>query len=348
MHRLFALFVLWFSQSSCYTIEQAYHFNNAFNSRVRVDGALSAKELSPDLRHKLELSRQVLTFARSQGLNTGDAYQHFIPEANAQVSHLVQAAYADRLEAVTWWFPVVGTVPYLGYFEKERRDAKAESLRRQGYDVSLGSVGAFSSLGWFDDPIYASMMKRSDEEFVQMILHELVHRSFWSKGSVTFNENLAEFVSIKLTQVFLEENKAGAGIEGLKLQREDQVQVRRWLESMKSALQDIYVRNDLSHDEKLREKNRVIAEFKEQKFPALKTSAYTYWKLKDWNNASILGASLYSPDIAGFERAAGCLGAFQAGRFLDDLKTAEKQAESADLALEKMCSSSFAAARQGH
>ncbi len=334
--------------TSCYTLEQAYHFNNAYNSRVKVDGVLSAKEIKPDLRDKLELSRSVLEFAKNHGLNTGGAYKHFIPESSSQVSYLVQAAPVDKLEPLTWWFPFVGSVPYLGYFERERRDEKADALRRQGYDISLGTVGAFSSLGWFDDPIYLSMTKRSDEEFIQMMLHELVHRSFWSKGSVPFNENLAEYVSEKLTEVYLLEFRGGQGIEEMKAKRSDQELLKFWLEDLKENLKANYARRDISRAEKIIEKKRIIELFQRQKFPPLKLAAYSGWKVREWNNASLLGASLYSPDFKKFEQAALCQGGFQAGNFLDRLKKEEKQTDSAELALKNMCPSASVGVEVGH
>ena len=95
------------------------------------------------------------------GLNTDGAYLYYIHTEQPVVSYLVQAAHADKLKSVKWWFPIVGSVPYKGYFTRSDRDAEAEKLRQQGYDVYTTGVGAFSSLGWFDDPIFSSMLRRN-------------------------------------------------------------------------------------------------------------------------------------------------------------------------------------------
>jgi len=107
------------------------------------------------------------------------------------------------LESITWWFPIVGRVPYLGYFSKADRDSKASELRTEGYDVYETGVGAYSSLGWFDDPIYSPMLRRSEADFAHLIFHELTHRTLWIRGSVEFNENLAEYAADFLLEKLL-------------------------------------------------------------------------------------------------------------------------------------------------
>ena len=87
---------------------------------------------------------RILSFAESHGLNASGAYKYYIATKEPVVSYIVQAAYADRLEFVTWWFPVVGDVPYLGFFKKPERDAKAAELTASGYDVHTSGAGAFS------------------------------------------------------------------------------------------------------------------------------------------------------------------------------------------------------------
>ncbi len=283
------------------------------------------------------LNRQVMLYAREEGLNVGGAYQHYIPEESAQVSYSVQAAFADRLESKTWWFPLVGRVPYLAFFNIKERDELAQALRSQGFDVSVGSVGAFSSLGWFDDPIYASMTKRSDPDFVQLLFHELAHRTFWSNGSVVFNENLAEFVGLRLAEKFLLEKLNGQGLEDLKAERADQELLRVWLQQLKEALSKVYEQKELTYDQRLDMKAKTIEEFRTERFPVMATKAYAASRNRPWNNASILGASLYSPDTERFSRALDCLGPVKIGTFLDLLKHAEARLGVAEKALESLC-----------
>lgn len=325
--------------NACYSLEQAYWFNNAYNSRVGVDDLLLQiePEMEEPLKKKLLLSREVLAFAKMQGLNAGESYRHFIPERSAQVSFLVQASRADKFEAKTWWFPVVGRVPYLGFFDRSKRDAEAELLRNQGYDVSLGSVGAFSSLGWFDDPIYASMTKRSDHDFVQLLFHELVHRSYWSQGSAAFNENLAEFLGLKLARMFLSQAKNGQGVRELEADSVDQELFRKWLQSLKQALEELYNDEKIEREQKLKLKADIIQQFTAEKYPKMQTEVYAGLRKRQWNNASILGAALYSPDTEKFSRSFACAGEPKIGEFLARIRAVEDDGLKADQALESLC-----------
>ncbi len=323
--------------SSCYSLEQAYWFNNAFNSRMSLEEALQQPGLDAAGRRKLQLSRQILAFAKSQGLNTGQAYQHYIPPGPGTVSYLVQAAEVDRLELKTWWFPLIGRVPYLGFFDKGERDRKANELKEQGLEVSLGTVGAFSSLGWFADPIYDAMTRRKDEDFAALLLHELVHRSFWSKGSAAFNENLAEFGSLMLTETFLKEQRGGMGLTELRSYRADRERLSQWILGLKAALKEAYARSDWSREQKLEAKAKIINEHRTEKFPKLLQEDLMSAQKREWNNASIMGAALYAPDTERFQKAYDCLHISKIGEFLYALRQAESAYESVEEALDSLC-----------
>jgi predicted aminopeptidase len=323
--------------SGCYSLEQAFRFNNTFNSRVPLETMLSDPNLGEDQSRKLKLAMETIRFAASQGLNVGDAYQYVIPDSQKPVSYSVQAAYPDRLELMTWWFPFAGSVPYLGYFDIASRDSKAKQLRAEGYDVSEGTVGAFSSLGWFADPLYFSMLQRADSDTVQLLLHELVHRSFWSKGSATFNENLAEFVSLRMTETYLKER--GREEEWIRLSESLRKQglFRNWLVALKTELVSLYAQSTIAREEKLLRKAQIIRSFQEEKFPREIADEYENARKRPWNNASILASTLYLPDMEKFLSAWDCYKPVKAGAFLEALKVSEKRVKGAEKALEDLC-----------
>lgn len=326
-----------FAMSSCYTLEQAFRFNNSFNSRVPLRDMMEDPSLTPERKQKLELTVQTLNFASGQGLNVGDAYQYVIPESQKAVSYSVQAAYPDRMELITWWFPFAGSVPYLGYFDLDKRNDKSKELRAEGYDVSEGSVGAFSSLGWFSDPLYFSMLQRPNPDVTQLLLHELVHRTFWSKGSATFNENLAEFVSLQITEVYLKER--GMDKDWLTMQEDLRRQVifRGWLIALKNDLLALYAKSDLSKDQKIAQKAVIIKSYQDERFPPEIAKQYDPARKRPWNNASILGSTLYLPDMDKFKKAYDCLQPPTAGAFLAALKEAESRSKDAEEALTRVC-----------
>jgi predicted aminopeptidase len=107
---------------------------------------------------------------------------------------VVSAAYRDRLARKTWWFPVVGSFPYKGFFDFAEAQRTAQQLRDQGFDVTVGPSSAFSTLGWFNDPLVSTTVKADSVTLVNTVLHELLHTTFFAKGQVSFNESFATFV----------------------------------------------------------------------------------------------------------------------------------------------------------
>jgi predicted aminopeptidase len=330
------IFLVWVLQG-CYVTQQAVHQNALFNTREPVQELLADQTTPEILRAKLEHIARVMEFATQVGLNTHGAYQYYIHTEEPVVSYLVQAAEVAKLKSVTWWFPVVGSVPYRGYFTKEDRDAKAEELRNEGYDVYTPSVGAFSSLGWFDDPLFSSMLRRNLADLTDLILHELVHRTLWVPGSVKFNENLAEYVATYLTPIFLKEKSLDSLIEPYQLKRSDRKLFKAWLKKLRNSLEELYDRPPAGGIQAtLKAKGELFARFqKAPEKPNFKT--YDYVKGRVWNNASVLGASLYSPDTKRFEKAHRCIGMGEINHFLSELERAAEETDDGFKALDKMC-----------
>jgi predicted aminopeptidase len=107
---------------------------------------------------------------------------------------VVSAAYRDQLEFYTWWFPIVGSVPYKGYFKPEDALAEARDLERRGYDTLVRPASAFSTLGWFNDPLLSSTLQLDSVSLANTVIHELTHNTFYASGHAVFNESFANFV----------------------------------------------------------------------------------------------------------------------------------------------------------
>ncbi len=333
-------FLLWWflaqSMTSCYTLKQAYHFNNLFNSRRLVSQVIADPNTPQKVRDKLIYSQKVVNFANSQGLNTAHSYDYYIHLEKDDVSHVVQAAHRDKLKFVRWWFPIVGKVPYLGYFNVEERDRKAVELAKN-YDIHKARVGAFSSLGWFHDPIYTSMLRYREADFAHLLFHELTHRTFWSRGSTTFNENLAEFSAGILTEKFLHDQGSVRDIEGYLEGRRDKVQFRKWLKMLRESLSKLYKQN-LTTEDKLKKKKIIIERYLTENRPKFTNPKFSRLiDKKEWNNASILAASLYTPDTLRFAHAFACQGEPLMGDFLEAIEIAEEDFDDVFHAMDSLC-----------
>ncbi len=140
--------------SACYLSRAAYEEGRILWNRKPIDDALARSDLAPDIRAKLETVLAVRKFAADQlGLNVGGAYESFANVDKGAIVHVVMAAPRDSLVPYTWWFPIVGSVPYRGYFEESDATAEAAALEADGLDTMVRPSIAFSSLGFFDDPL---------------------------------------------------------------------------------------------------------------------------------------------------------------------------------------------------
>ncbi len=156
---------------------------------------ISRPDLDPEIRGKLETVSQVRDFAANElGLKVGGAYETITQVDSGAIVYVVMAAPRDSLEPYQWWFPIVGYVPYRGYFDESAAKAEAESMEAQGYDTMVRPAVAFSSLGFFNDPLLSNLLKLDKVELAGVIIHELFHRTFFLPSDVMFDESAANWV----------------------------------------------------------------------------------------------------------------------------------------------------------
>lgn len=154
----------------------------------------------PARRRALETLLAVRAFAEAEGLDVGGSYREVADVSSATPFHVVTAAWSDRLEPYTWWYPVIGAIPYRGYFDREPADRFAAGLAADGLDTMVVEASAYSTLGWFDDPLPSNVLDRGEGAVVITVLHELVHQTFFAPGEVAFNETLATAIAWRLAE----------------------------------------------------------------------------------------------------------------------------------------------------
>lgn len=169
-------------------------FNVLWNARP-VEEVMKDPATPDSLRQKLRFVQEVRDFAvDSLGIRNTDNYNTLFDQQGKDILWVVTACRPYSLEQKYWTFPVVGKVSYKGYFDYERALQEEAALARQGYDTYVRSVGAWSTLGWFKDPILSNMLFRGDGELSNTVIHELTHGTIFVKDSLDFNENLATFI----------------------------------------------------------------------------------------------------------------------------------------------------------
>jgi predicted aminopeptidase len=151
--------------------------------------------LDPELRQKLELTREIRAFGVARlGLPDNGSYTQFVHTGRDAVTWIVVAAPEFSLQPRRWCFLFAGCLPYRGYFEQEDAGRFADRLAADGFDVALSPAAAYSTLGWFEDPLLDTMLRYSDERLAAVIFHELAHQKLYVSGDADFNESYASFI----------------------------------------------------------------------------------------------------------------------------------------------------------
>lgn len=190
---LVAVFVI--SPMGCYLSRAAYEEAKILAGRKSIDRLVADSSTPTVEREKLRLVQAARAFARdSMGLNPEQSFTRYTRLDRDTLVLVVSASFRDRLARKTWWFPIVGRFPYKGFFDFDGALRTAEQLRRDGFDVSVGASSAFSTLGWFNDPLVSTTLRMDSVSLANTVIHEITHTSFFAKGQVVFNESFASFV----------------------------------------------------------------------------------------------------------------------------------------------------------
>jgi predicted aminopeptidase len=160
-----------------------------------IDDWLADPATNPSLRHRLETARQIRRFAvQEMALPDNDSYKNYAALHRPYVLWNVVATPELSLKPLEWCFPIAGCVNYRGYYNKADAQEYAKQLRAQGNDVEVGGVPAYSTLGWFSDPLVSTVINYPDAELARLIIHELSHQIVYVPGDSKFNESFASTV----------------------------------------------------------------------------------------------------------------------------------------------------------
>jgi predicted aminopeptidase len=160
-----------------------------------IDTLLADPAVPDKTKLKLLFVREIKDFGEHElGLARSSNYESFYDTQGKPITYIVSASHKERFQAHTWWFPIVGEVPYKGFFNRDDAIAEALELEKMGLDVAMGTAAAYSTLGYFPDPVLSTMLSYPDEQLAALLLHELTHGTIYLPGGTDFNEGLASFV----------------------------------------------------------------------------------------------------------------------------------------------------------
>lgn len=270
-----------------------------------ISRVLKDASLDPLVRKQLLLVEDLRTFAKEEiGLASSRNYTTYVDIGRGPVSWNLVVCAKDQLTPQSWTYPVVGTVPYRGYFRKEQAEAARDYYAQEGYDTYLRPVSAYSTLGWFPDPILSTMLRYDEADLADLIFHELTHATLWIEGDVTFNESLASFVGEAGALMWLQQKhgKDAPVVQEVLDERADAVVFRTFMQHVATQLDSVY-QSDLDKDNKIAQREIVFKKAQEN-FYNLPLRTHWYDGFPQWevNNARIALYRVYRARTDVFQR----------------------------------------------
>jgi predicted aminopeptidase len=280
------------------------------NQAVIVDSATST-----GLRHQLETVEGIRRFACGHlALPGNESYGKYADLGRKHVVWVLYAAPEFSLKPMKWRYPVVGEMDYRGYFSERDTDSLAERLRQGGNDVFVGGVDAYSTVGWFHDPVLNTFVGYEDIDLAETIFHELTHRKVFRRGDTVFNESLASVVAEEGVKCWLKHEGRLSDLrhyEGrLRRRREfyQEIDRSRWsLHTLYASAKPLVV--------KRREKAEILTKLRDQ-FRELRRRwggrGLESWLVEDINNGHIVSLNLYADSMPVFQELfSDCGGDFE-------------------------------------
>jgi predicted aminopeptidase len=304
----------------CYLLQSVQGQLALMSKREPISRVIDEPSTRQALRAQLETVAAIRDFAsRELGLPDNGSYRSYADLGRPYVVWNVVAAPEFSVDAKEWCYPIVGCVAYRGYFAERGARRFAQALRGRGFDVTVGGVAAYSTLGHFNDPVLNTMMGWNDVELAGIIFHELTHQLVYVANDSSFNEALATTVEEEGVRRWLLAQGRDADLAGHLIRQQHYAKVIELLSATRAELRAVYAA-EMPPDRKRDAKRAAFAAMRSA-FALLKAgwgghAPFETWFDGDLNNAHLASVATYFACVPGFEReleaAGGNLGAFYA------------------------------------
>jgi predicted aminopeptidase len=299
--------------SPLYVLRAAYEEGKILWRREPITDFVASADVQADTQEKLKLVLAVRKYARDVlKFNVGGSYSSYSRVDRPDLTYIVMAAPKTELKPYTWWFLIIGNVPYKGFFSREEAEAEIARLKAQNYDTMMRTSAAFSTLGWFDDPLLSHLLRYDKVGLAGIIFHELFHNTLYVNGAGAFNESAANFVGNRAAIDFFRDR---FGAESKEYARAVQIwdherEFGRFINQVADTLRSLY-RSDIPRADKLRLREEVFARSQEewQRYLAEHPDqSFRRFSQRSLNNAVLMNYLVYLTQIDMFESLYGANG----------------------------------------
>lgn len=276
-----------------------------FAKRRPVEEVLSDPATPAQTKHQLKLAQRLRDFASQElALPDNHSYRRYADLDRPFAVWDVFAAPEFSLEPKKWCFIVAGCVSYRGYFARDKAEQFAAKLKQKGYDVYVGGVPAYSTLGWFNDPLLNTFIQRTEADLAGLLFHELAHQKLYVSGDSAFNESFATAIELEGVKRWFQQSGNANNAEAYRQKIQRREEFTALVLKHRERLKEIYA-SDLSDAEKRAAKARVFEELRND-YAKLKAgwngyAAFDNWFAQDLNNAHVIAIGLYTQYVAAFQ-----------------------------------------------
>lgn len=290
------------SCSFFYVIKQGVYQIKLITDAEPIETVLRVKDLDPSVRKKLELILDVRQFATTKLKLVAHKNYKDVNLSWTHAIHTVSASEPLQFKPYLWWFPIIGSVPYKGFFEEQDARLLEAQLKKQGFETLLGKIHGYSTLGYFSDPVWPSMLALKNEELIELIIHELTHATVYIPNQTTFNETLANFVGKKGARAYISQrfgNKSKE-LKDIEHHQKEHSLYREFFYDLFKQLDQLYKSSLVDEEKKIAKKKIFNDAYKKYLLLPIEDA----FKNADWskvNNAYLMSFKRYNYDEKIFE-----------------------------------------------
>jgi predicted aminopeptidase len=275
--------------------------------RRDITDIIADSSTSPATRRKLQVVLAARAFAsESIGLTAKESFTTYSHLDRDTLVLVLSGAYRDRLRPYTWWFPIVGRVPYKGYFDFDGAKKAARDLDARGFDVYLRPSPAFSTLGWFNDPLLSTSLRGDTLGLANTVVHELTHNTFYASGSAVFNESFANFVGARGAAWFFRSRNSPRAADRLDAEWSDDKEMSRFWATLYFRVDSAFRQHPTDSLARLAARDSLYARARRDAVeilgPRLRTIDPRALERLRLDNAVLLAHRIYNTDLDVFDQ----------------------------------------------